>query len=361
MMIKVADRYILRHFLLAFVVVAIAIGTTIIIINMVEKLSRFIDNRVPLTAILEYYLYFGGWVLKQFLPMFVLLAALFSVSILARRNEILALKASGRSLYRIALPLIVISLTLAVAHFYYNEYIYPPLGKRLTEIKQFTIDKKPRRPHAHATNIRRQIKPGHFYTVGSFDIGRGLGRDLKVFKIDGNRLTRMITAEELLWRNFRWEALRGVVRSFDASDHESYEEFDTLLLAEIEEVPEDFARPVGKPEDMGYQELKQYIELMKRTGGPYLRERVDLEIKRSYPLSAVIVVLISMPFAANPRRGGVAVSFAAGAVISLVYFVLFRVLQSAGYNERIPVEMAAWGVNGVFLLVGLAAMVKARK
>ena len=112
---------------------------------------------------------------------------------------------------------------------------------------------------------------------------------------------------------------------------------------------------------MSYDELKSYIELMKRTGGPYLRESIDLDIKLSYPLASVIVVLISIPFASNPRRGGIAVSIAAGALISLVYFVLFRVLQSAGYNERVPRELAVWGVNGLFFVVGLAAMVKAKK
>jgi len=50
---------------------------------------------VPILDILIYYVFFGGWVIKSFLPMFVLLAILFSVSILARRKEILAMKASG--------------------------------------------------------------------------------------------------------------------------------------------------------------------------------------------------------------------------------------------------------------------------
>ena len=72
-------------------------------------------------------------------------------------------------------------------------------------------------------------------------------------------------------------------------------------------------------------------------------------------------MFICIPFASNPRRGGIAISIAAGALFALVYFVLFRVLQSAGYNDKIPEEMAAWGVNGAFLLVGAMLMLKARK
>jgi lipopolysaccharide export LptBFGC system permease protein LptF len=100
---------------------------------------------------------------------------------------------------------------------------------------------------------------------------------------------------------------------------------------------------------------------MKRTGAPYLRESIDLELKYSYPLASVIIVFICIPFASNPRRGGIAVSIAVGALIALLYFVLFRVLQSAGYNDKIPKELAVWGVNAAFFAVGIILMLKARK
>ena len=104
------DRYLIRYFFVSFFVVAVAIGLTIIVINMVQDLRNFIDHKVPIAEILEYYVYFGGWVIKSFFPVFVLLAALFSISMLARKNEILAMKASGLSLYRIALPLLITSI-----------------------------------------------------------------------------------------------------------------------------------------------------------------------------------------------------------------------------------------------------------
>ncbi len=134
-----------------------------------------------------------------------------------------------------------------------------------------------------------------------------------------------------------------------------------MVLGDIGETPDDFAKKIGDPEDMGIEELRQYIDLMKRTGGPYTREAVDLGIKYAFPMTSFIVVLISIPYASNPRRGGLAVSISVGALISLVYFVLFRVTQSAGYNDKIPRDVAVWGVNALFFLFGLISMVRARK
>jgi lipopolysaccharide export system permease protein len=360
-MVKRLDLYLMRQFFLSLLVVTAAVGLTIIVINMVEELRDFIDHKVPLASILEYYVYFGGWVIKTFTPMFVMLATLFSLSILARKLEILAMKASGISLYRLALPFLVVTALISVMHFYYNEYLFPPANKKRVEIKKFTIEKHSKSAFTTVRNVYRQVSPGHFYTVAKFDIERGEGTDLKVFETERNELRRIITAKQLTFRNHVWQASDGIVRYFSDSAGESFHRFDSLILWDIKDQPEDFARLLGKPEDMGLDELRRYINVMKRTGGPYLREQIDLKMKYAYPLTSFIVVLVCIPFASNPRRGGIAVSFAAGALIALTYFVLFRITQSAGYNEKIPENLAVWGVNGLFFIVGLGLLIRARK
>ncbi len=361
MIIKTLDRYLLRYFFTSLLVVTLAIGLTIIVINMVEQLRDFIDHKVPLLNVIQYYVYFGGWVLKSFLPVFVLLSLLFSVSILARRNEILAMKANGFSLYRLTLPFFVATIFLALGHFYYSEYIFPPINQRRLEIQEFTIERRAKESYTRVHNVYRQISPGYFYTLGTFDADRGEGNDFKLYLTENNQIRKVILAQEFDYRDHRWLAKSGIVRIFTDTTEESYTPFDTLTITDIKDQPQDFLRRIGKPEDMGLQQLQQYIDLMKRTGGPFLRESIDLRVKYSYPVTSVIVVLICLPFASNPRRGGVAVSFALGAILALVYFILFRIMQSAGYNEKIAPDLAVWGVNTLFFLVGIVLMLRARK
>ncbi len=357
---KRLDRYLLRHFFVALLLVGISCEIVFVLINAVEKLSRFIDNEVPLITIAQYYVFYSGWVIRNFFPMFVLLATLFSVAILGRRNEILAMKSTGRSLYRIAAPILLVSLMLSFGHFYYNEYIYPPIAERYQELKVFAVEKKSKRSFTTVSNIRRQIQPGHFYTIGTFDTERQQGKGIRIYKSEQNRLAEVITADQIIWEDHQWIAHNGAVRVFNDSG-EVYSTFDQMILKQIEEQPADFAKRIGKPEDMGLEELKDYISIMKRTGAPYAREHVDLGIKYAYPLSSFIVTLICIPFASNAKRSGIAVSFAMGALIALVYFVMFRILQSAGYSERIPWLVAVWGVNSAFFVIGIIAMLRARK
>ncbi len=359
-MIKVLDRYLLKYFIFSLILVALCIGLLIMAINMVEELQRFVDNQVPMKDIVTYYVYFAGWILKSFLPVFVLLAALISIGILGRHNEILAMKASGISLYRIAAPLLVFTFFLSIAHIYYNEVIYAEANKRRVELKEYTIQKRPAKGSKTSRNIYRQVSKDFFFTIASYNAATMEGREIRLYRSQQDRLVELITAEHMNYTSRGWTLYNGVKRIFEDSV-ENYEKFDSLPAAYIDEKPSDFEIPLGKPEDMAYRELAHYIKMMKRTGGPYQRELVDLKLKLSYPLSSFIVILICVPIASNPKRGGIAISVALGTGIALLYFVCFKVTQSFGYNERLQPDLAAWLMNGIFFIAGLAIMWKARK
>ncbi len=359
-MIKVLDRYLLRYFLTSLFAISVGIGLLIIAINMVEELRDFIDNHVPLLEVMTYYVYFVGWVIKSFLPVFVLLAALITVGILARKNEILAMKSSGLSLYRIAAPLLVFSFLLSVAHIYYNEEIFPEPNRKRLEMIEYTMKNREKESSLSPRNIYRQIDKNLFFIINSYNIPKMEGTDIKLYRSENNKLAEIITAQKIKYTERSWMLYGGVKRLF-ADSGETFVAFDSLSADYIKDKPADFEIPIGLPEDMGYRELAHYIDLMKRTGGPYQRELVDLKIKLAYPFSSFIVILICVPIASNPKRGGIAVSFALGAGIALLYFVAYKVTQSFGYNEKLDPDLAAWMINGIFLLVGIVIMWRAKK
>jgi len=359
-MIKTLDRYLLRNFISSLIIITLGFGILIIAINMVEELRDFIDHDVPLVQIFIYYIYFAGWILKSFLPVFVLLAALTSIGMLARKNEILAMKAGGISLYRIAAPILIFTFFLSIVHIYYNEYFYPPGNKKRVEMKEYTIKKVSPKANLSVHNIYRQVNKDLFFVIQGYDIPKKEGVGVKIYRSKDDKLIEMISAEKIQYTSRNWLLYNGVRRLFYDST-ETFETFDTLSAAYIKDKPSDFEKPLENPEDMGYNELKHYIDVMKRTGAPYQRELVDLRFKLSYPFASFIVILICVPIASNPKRGGIAISFAVGSGIAMLYFVCFKIIQSLGYSEKLSPDLAAWLINGVFLLVGLVIMLRARK
>ncbi|MFQ5607209.1 MAG: LptF/LptG family permease [Candidatus Zixiibacteriota bacterium] len=360
-MIKILDKYILVRFARALLVVTLAVLILIIAINMVEELKDFVDNDVPFSDIATYYIYFSGWALKSFLPVFVFLAGLFTVGSLARTNELRAIRAGGVSLYRVAAPLIISAALISAAHFYYNEYVFPPANRRLVELKEFTIEKRSRASIINRYHMYRQISDSAYYVVDKYSIPEKTGYGVKLYRRTRNRLGEFITAASMKLNRGSWTFIDGFRHVFDSSGEKTVSSFDTLPAPIIRDRPADFERRLGKPEDMGYRELKEYISLMKRTGGPYEQELVDLKVKLSFPLASVVVMVLCIPLAANRRQAGVAGPLASAAGLILVYFVAFKVTKALGAHSYIPTDLAAWSVNGAFLLVGLVMLVVSRK
>ncbi len=359
--LRVIDRYLLRYFFSSMLVVVLAAGLTIIVVNMVDMLRYFVEKNVPFFTIIEYYFYFTGWILKTFFPMFVMLASLFSVSILARRHELMAMKASGLSLYRLLLPLALVVGLMSVGHFYFNEYIYPPANTRRLEIKEFAIQNKSRQVFSTVRDIRRQISPGYYYTLSSLNTVRGEGIDLKVYRTDDKRLVELISAKKAQHADHRWTAINGVHRVFAGADSGLFEEFDSLPLPDLVDTPDELSRKLGRPEDISLDDVTERIRMMKRAGEPYLREEVDLAFKYAFPASSFVVLLICVPLASNPRRSGVAASIGIGAVLTLTYFVCFKLATVLGYNGKLEPIVAAWAVNGLFFVIGVIVLLTARK
>ena len=359
-MIRTLDRYLLRRFVGSLVVAVGAITVVALIIDLVENLESIVDNAASVPDVLLYYVYFIPWIYKITIPAAVLLAGLFSIGLLARNREILAMKSMGVSLYRIALPLLIFSLLLSAANFFFNEKVLPYATQERIRIKHGGIKKKESRAGSILYKLSKQGEGGYIYHFETFRPGRGEANNVLVQRFDSDSLKESYRGERMRFDRGCWVIYNGAYRNF-ADTVESYVKFDSLVLTNCRERPEEFEKYRGKPEDMGYEELAGYINVLKKTGAPYTRELVDLKIKLSFPLTSFIVMFICVPVASNPRRSGVAMSFAIASGVSLVYFVVFKITQSLGYSGNLPPDAAAWSINAVFLALGLAVFLKSQK
>lgn len=359
-MTKTLDRYLLLRFIAALFLAVAAITLVALIVDLVENLEDIVDNAASIKDVVIYYIYFIPWVYKIIIPAAVLLAGLFSLGLLARHNEILAMKSVGISLYRIALPLLIFSFLLSIANFFFNEELLPIATRERNRIKQGEIKKSESREATVLYNISKQGNGGYIYLFETFRPALKEGRNCLVQRFVSDSLKESYRGDRIRFVQGRWIIYDGAYRNF-SDTAESYVKFDSLVLDKCRERPEEFEKFRGKPEDMGYRELAGYIQVLRKTGAPYTRELVDLKIKLSFPLTSFIVMFICIPLASNPRRSGVAISFAIASGISLVYFVIFKITQSLGYSGTLPPDVAAWSINALFLAVGLTVFFKSHK
>ena len=95
--------------------IGLAVAATLfVVIDLLQTLDRFIRIKPPLLYVFEHFLFRVPAALHDGLPVVTLVATIFLFLALARYHELTAMKAAGMSLYRVALPVLLVGLGVAV-------------------------------------------------------------------------------------------------------------------------------------------------------------------------------------------------------------------------------------------------------
>ena len=372
-MIKILDWYMLRSFFKAAFLSLFVFLLIYLIVDVIEHLDDYIDHQASVSAVLRYYLYYFPFIIVQVTPVAVLLGAMFSVGLMARGNEILALNSSGISLYRIAQPLLLGGLLISVGMFFFSDRIVPEANRRKTAIRYGEIESNPNFGKEQISDLIYLGRGGRVFRFANYNPLTKTAQRVQIQTIIGSRLRNQLNCRVMRWEDSVWVAMNGQRRDFSIDSTETGSEvltvFDTLYLYGIPEEPGRFEKSemISRATDkdfgfnMSLEDLSRVIEYHRLAARRTTREEVYYQIKFSLPIASFIIILLAVPLASDPRRGSLAIGFAFSAGLAFFYILLFEVGQKLGTEGTVPPVIAAWGVNAIFLTVGLILIVKVRK
>jgi lipopolysaccharide export LptBFGC system permease protein LptF len=103
---------------------------------------------------------------------------------------------------------------------------------------------------------------------------------------------------------------------------------------------------------MNFDQLDHYIRDLRQSGFDTKRLSVALWHKLSYPLIAVVMALLAIPFALSMGRRGSIAGVAVAIGVALAYMVIDNLFGALGYANYLPASVAAWSADVLFGLVG---------
>src|SRR6056297_2639735 len=114
---KRLDRYMLASYFRVFIFIFIAFICIFILVDLVEKIPQFLDNKLAFREIVHYYKLTIPWMAHWCFPVSALLATVFFFGQTNKFHELTAMKASGLSMYRLALPFLMTGFLLSIGSF----------------------------------------------------------------------------------------------------------------------------------------------------------------------------------------------------------------------------------------------------
>lgn len=352
---KLFDRYVLKQFILTALFALFAFTIVFVVIDMMENLDDFLDRDANAGIIAAYYFYFIPEIVKLMIPVAMLLSALFTTGRFSKYHELTALKSGGVSLYRFMAPLLLFALLVSGVSVYFNGWVVPFANKKKLDIARVYFQKHIE--YISKSNIFIQDSPTRILSMGMFDDKRNSATQVSIQDFDSANPTILrarYDAQRMQWDPITstWALVNGIERSFDA-DSERAQRFTTQPVGHLNFTPEDIRRKHQRPEEMDYDDLKDFISNQQRAGHDASKWLVDFYGKISFPFASFIVVLFGVPFSSVKRRSGPGVEFGIAIAVTFLYMVFLQVSQAFGYNGDLHPLLTAWMANILFLVAGL--------
>ncbi len=358
---RILDGYIVREFLVMFLMVLTGFMLLMIVFTFFDLMGDILRNHIALSIVGAYLVNLTPSLLYQIAPLAVLIAALVTFGVLNRNSEIVAIKATGISLYRLVIPIVSIAVCLAVSLFLFDQY-YLPQANRRQEALRNVIKGRPAQTYLNPENkwIFGQQRAGEPYSIFYYEFYDSDAREfanLSVFELDPATfsLTRRIFAAKTVWDADAgsWRFENGWVRDVQGGNVTQYRDFLATSFPEIHEAPDYFNPKENlQSQEMNFAQLDNYIRDLRQSGVDTMRLRVALWHKLAYPLIAVVMAVLAIPFALSMGRRGSISGVALAIAVALAYWVVNLLFEAMGNVSYLPAAMAAWSADVLFGLVG---------
>jgi len=360
MHLRIHDKYITASFLRNFAFSTFAFTLIYVIVDVFEEIDNYIDHDTSVGTVARYYFYSLPFILTYIVPTALLLATVFSLGVLARRNELTALVASGVSMVRLAMPLILIALAISAFSAWFNDAPVAHANRIRLDIKHYEIEGQPRPMGQIRKDFQYLGDEGYVYLASTYNPLTHTLYNIVVQKFGENTLERRIDARRAVWKDSVWVFQDGYRRVFTGKT-DSVRAFKSYVDTLITETPADFDEKPLDEDEMTANELRDYIHKVRRSGGNVERIMVNLYFKFSFPFSGLMFVLIGIAFAAGRRKPSMATGFGMTLAVSFLYYVVLRVGQTLGHNGVLPPLLAAQAGNIIFLVIGSVLVGRANR
>ncbi len=356
----ILDRYVSKEFLKIFALMMASFTLLYLIIDFFGRIRMFLSNHATAYQIASYFTYMIPQIISYTLPVAVLLATLLTFGMFSRSHEIVAMKANGLSLYRIALPVFVIAALVSAVSFLFNEFVTPYANQRAKYIKFVEVQKTQKLGFFKQNQIWYRSRNA-IYNFGMFDPVADTLKGITIYYFDQDfNLVKRVDAREARWTDGHWSFKNVLTTSFPQGSIQVLERASSAVI-DIPEKPSDFKIVQKDTDEMGYGELKNYIQKLRSEGYDVSRYLVDMHGKISFSVVSIILAVIGVAFSLRSERsGGPTASISVGIVIGFSYWIIYALALSLGRSLTLPPLFAAWLPNILFASAAVFMFSKVR-
>jgi LPS export ABC transporter permease LptG/LPS export ABC transporter permease LptF len=354
---QLVDTYILSNFLFYFGVILATLISMFLVFNFFELTGDMIRNHISLRTMFTYLFFLTPYYVYLLSPICVLIAVLANLGVLSKQNEVTAFRACGVSLFRLAMPILLVSVLFSGGLFAFDYNYLPDANRRQDKLRD-QIKNRPTQTYYRADRKWTLGNGFRMYYYAYFDPAKKEMADANVYELQPStfQVVRQVRADRAHWSTSvnTWVFENGWFS--DIRDNvQTRADFQARTFQELVEKPSYFLQERHLSTQMNFRDLDQYILDLKKSGYGY--DTVEFEIKfyRKFalPLFALIMAMIGVPFGFLVGNRGALTGIGVAIAIALSYELTSTLFEKVGKINELTPAIAAWGPDAIFALAGL--------
>ncbi|MFH1877412.1 MAG: LptF/LptG family permease [Candidatus Omnitrophota bacterium] len=354
---RILEKYILKDFISSFLFCVVLLMVLGVIGDVLGFMDDIFKNNIPLSSILAFYAYLAPFAFVNMVPFAALLSAAYVFNSLSKNHEITAVIASGLSLWKLLRPVLLVMLLVCIAVFIVNDRVVPSTMRKAEQIRSEDLESGNKGREKVITNLAVYGKGGQIIFAKSYLPEQSTLTDVIIHKQDENhRVMKKINARQVKYQGDGvWQGSDVIMFGLDekgdfTGDPEIYKTKDL----EIRETPSELSKSQWDPKFMSYKQLKKYLSVFNVESPVAIRRLlVDLNYKLAFPFTALITVIICVPFSIETGRANALVGMVRGITIGMLYVPVMAVSLALGKAGVFPPIAAAWLSNALFAILGV--------
>ncbi len=334
-----------------------------LVLNLVDlfmNIATYLQNNCSGKDIMMVMAYYVPKTVWYAVPVAILFSTSYALSEMYAANEIQALLASGVSLFRFTVPLLIVSLMMAYGLFVFeNKFVVQTYEKKTT--LQDALLNKTKNENNNDVIVLSDNGRIIYSAARYIENQKKLRTCYFVFRGEQRELLAIIYCKQALWNAERqvWE-LENPVQYEPVDDTLKITTVNYDYVNSLTESYEIFRKTNVDVQSVSASEAKVYIKHLKKAGLPYNEELSEYYKKYAFPFIVFIVVFLSIGLTGKTRKNVLLISLASCISASVLFYVTMMVTMVLAKHGYISAFSGAWSPVIFFTIISVVLLKFAR-
>jgi len=257
---------------------------------------------------------------------------------LASGSELVVIRASGVSVWRVAWPVGLAGFTMALAMYTIGEYVAPPMAQLAKREK--TTSKLADISFAGSSSA--WVKDGNLILrVQTGEVDQAFG-GVSLFELDGNRLLSVKHAERISVADPGHWRLHNVSTTRFRDDHIESEVVPEITMTSSVN-PDFLGLAATDPDLLTLRGLASYIDHLRRNSLDTVVYEIGFWSRIARLFAVIVVTLLALPFVFGPlRTTGAGARTVIGVLLGVVFFLITGMVEKGGQLFGLNPVIVGW-------------------